>query len=837
MTFGAWRKTVGCLALLLAGLCTPLQGSDDKDKPKDEKKEADKPVLTASLAGFSDSGNFHLYKNEERLATISFTWKTDGALECQSTLSFGGQTVKQTISITPDKEGRWTTIKQNTPQGEITLVREGGIAKRTIKGKTITVNLKNDQVLFDTFCPALMTQALRAYDVKKGGKQSFPLLILPGAPVSCSVERKDDVERSVSGRDLKLTRYTYSFAGIDVIPWADKEGKIYFAEIPSQKATYVREGFDILRQTPEADPLISKPESKVETQTNVMVPMRDGLKLATDIYRPAGEGKRPVILIRTPYKKEMNEIKGMYYARRGYIVAIQDCRGKFGSPGTWEPFVNEPKDGYDTIEWLAVQPWSTGKVGMIGGSYVGWVQWWAASQNPPHLVTIIPNVSPPDPFYNLPYEYGVFFLWGAIWWADVLETGAAADLSGAAMAKIGEKKYEKILRALPVIDLDKSVLGKENPYWRKWIEHPTNDAYWEQANFLDRLQNVNIPVFHQSGWFDGDGIGSKLNYLQMAGHKHGFQKLVLGPWGHTDEAMRTHGARDFGSAALLDLPRAYLRWFDCWLKGIDNGIQKEPLVSLFVMGSNQWVHGETYPLPQTKFEKWYLSSAGKANTSKGNGRLSPRPPANEPADRYTYDPGDPTPDLNFYGDDDDKAESGDKKPKSAEETVAKARGYHETIASSRKDMLVYVSEPFQSPYTFAGPLSAVLYAASSAKDTDWFVRLSEVDAKGKLTILCTGKIRARFRQSMKEPTLLEPGKIYEYALDLWHTGITIPANHRLRVEIASAAFPLFSRNLNTGGHNEKDTNYLTAEQTIYHDAEHPSHILLPVIALDRKKTP
>jgi len=829
--------TVLWLVLLLSGTLDSrfLHAADQQEKPKEDQKAAEKAVLPASLAGFSDSGTFFLYKNEERLMTINFTWKADGSFQNNSVLSFAGQTVKQSLTITPDKAGYWTSIKQTSPRGDVDIVRESGVAKRTMNGKTITINLKNATTLFENYSPALLSQTLHAYDGKKGGKQSFPVFILPSTLLTCSVERKDEVERSIAGRDVKFTRYTYGVSGIDITLWADKDGKIYLGEVPSQGASYVRDGFEILRQTPETDPLISKPEFKVQTQENVMIPMRDGIKLATNIYRPEGDMKCPVILIRTPYKKEPMEIKGKYYGRRGYAVAIQDCRGRFGSGGTWEPFVNEAKDGYDTIEWLAAQPWSTGKVGMIGGSYVGWVQWWAASQHPPHLATIIPNVSPPDPFYNLPYEYGVFFLGGDIWWADILQSAATADISGAAMQKIGEKKYVKLLRALPVIDLDKKVLGKENPYWRKWIEHPTNDAYWDQANFLDRLQDVNIPVFHQSGWFDGDGIGTKLNYLKMASYKHRSQKLVLGPWGHTDEATRRLGERDFGSAAWLDLPRAYLRWFDFWLKGIENGVAKEPLVNLFVMGSNQWVHGDTYPLPDTKFEKWYIASNGKANTTTGDGRLTRTAPVGEqPPDHYAYDPGDPTPDPDFFDEEEDKTDT-DKKPKSGEEDEKKREAFHEKLASSRKDMLAYVSEPFEKPYTIAGPLSAILYAASSAKDTDWFVRLLEVDEKGKLLSLGSGKIRARFRRSTKEPTFLEPGKVYEYTLDLWHTGITISAKHRLRVEIASASFPLFSRNLNTGGHNEKDTDFVTAEQVIYHSAEYPSHVLLPVIALPQNK--
>jgi len=268
-----------------------------------------------------------------------------------------------------------------------------------------------------------------------------------------------------------------------------------------------------------------------------------------------------VILVRTPYKKEMLEVQGRFYARRGYAYAVQDCRGRFGSPGVWEPFINEPKDGYDTIEWLAAQPWSSGKVGMIGGSYVGWVQWWAASLRPPHLVTIIPNVAPPDPFYNIPTSTACSSFWRHLVGGYPGEQRHRRHF-GSYYPQHRREEVHATAPPLPVIDLDKAVLGKENPYWRKWIQHPVNDAYWEQANFLDRLKDVNIPVFHQSGWFDGDGIGSKLNYLRMKESGHPNQKLVLGPWGHTDTAMRRIGEHDFGPQAILDLQRDYLRWFD-----------------------------------------------------------------------------------------------------------------------------------------------------------------------------------------------------------------------------------------------------------------------------------
>jgi len=791
--------TVSTVGLLLSFRCSL---ADDKSKPA---------ALPASLSGFGEEGTFAIYKDEDRLVTVRFKWQGNGIYESTTVISLGAQTVTSTLKITPDKDGRWMKIELQSPLGPMTFERKDDVSRRTFKDKVETTKLKAGAVLFENFSPALLAQALRAYDSAKKGKQTIPVLVLPGIMDEATLQWKDSVERGISGKDIRFNRFTFSLRGVDMELWADPDGKVCLVDVPAQHAAMVREGYDLLRKSPETDPLVSAPRYQLKVERNVGVPMRDGIKLLTDIHRPDAAGKFPVILIRTPYKKEMTDLKGSYFARRGYVVAVQNCRGRFGSPGTWEPFIHESRDGHDAVEWLAGQPWSSGKVGMIGGSYLGWVQWWAASEKPPHLVTMIPNVSPPDPFHNIPYEYGVFFLKGAIWWAEVLETEATGDLSGARFSKISEKKYDRLLRSLPVVDLDRKLMGKENAYWRKWIEHPTNDSYWEPADFLDRLKDVQIPVFHQSGWFDGDGIGTKLNYLRMASYGHPNQKLVLGPWGHTDEAQRRLGDRDFGADAIVDLPRAYLRWFDYWLKGTDNGITKEPLVGIFVIGANKWLHGNSYPLENTRFEKWHLASAGNANTSKGDGRLTTdAPPENSAIDRYVYDPGDPTPDPDSYEEPEDSV----KKEKSSEEKEKVAEAYHQQTTDIRNDILVYASEPFKETYTFAGPLSAVLYAASSGRDTDWFMRLMEVDKAGKIFQLAEGKIRARFRHSTKQPELLEPNKVYEYQLDLWQMGISIPAGHRLRVEVASASFPSYSRNLNTGGHNEMDTDIQKAEPRI-----------------------
>jgi uncharacterized protein len=783
----------------------------------------------ATLAGFEDRTRLLVFLNEENLGAYESTWTLGGSFESHGALTVAGQTIETSTTIVPDTEGRWKEIVIRAAVGVRTITREGRAVNRHFKGpsleQTTTLECAEGAVLFDNDAPALISQALRLYDRHRGGVQKLPVMVGARAAVDLALEAKETVRRAVSGRDLDLTKFLYGLPGLDLHVWADETARIYLVEIPSQNAVMVREGFEALRREEPRDPLLSAPEFEIVMDRGIGVPMRDGVALATDIYRPAGVEKAPVILARTPYKKDLNELQAKFHARRGYVYAVQDCRGRFGSPGVWEPWVNEGRDGYDTIEWLAGRPWSTGKVGMIGPSYLALVQWLAAAERPPHLVTIIPNVSPPDPFHNVPYEYGVFLLW-SIWWADALESEATADVSGAAMAMLSRKKYAQLLRALPVVDLDRSVLGKESRYWRRWIEHPTQDAYWEPVAFLDKLENVEIPVFHQSGWFDGDGIGAKLNHARMTAHHHPHQKLTLGPWGHTDTAVRMVGGRDYGESAIIDLQRGYLRWFDRWLKGIDNGIEKEPLVSLFVMGSNRWVHGNAYPLEITTPRKLYLTSGGRANTSRGDRRLSFDPPAaGTPPDHYTYDPGDPTPDPAFY----QESEEEEKSVRTADERKAAAEEYRRRISEERQDILAYETDPLQDPMTFVVPISAVLYASTSARDTDWFITLSEVGADGKALRLAIGKLRARYRRSMRAPELLTPGEVYAYTIDLWHTGIRIPPGAKLRVEVASAAFPLCSRNLNTGGHNEMESDHVPAHQAILHDERHPSHILLPVV--------
>jgi putative CocE/NonD family hydrolase len=805
------------ILFIVSLLLTPMWGEETKP---------------CSIANFEDSGVFKLYKNDSQIGTIEYTLDKQGNYDRKFTISLAGQKIETRLMIKSDKDGLWTNMVLIGPGGAGLVRRKGEKAEFTHinQEKISTVKLAPNHLLNDSYGPVFESILLKQYDMEKKGKQKFSRYLIPARIEDFEVEYKGREIRKIKEKEITFSRYDLDILGILVQVWAGKDFKIAMMNVPVQYAVFVREGFEDLLKVRIEDPSISKPQFETIKKT-VMIPMRDGVKLATDLYFPGtSQGKFPVIFIRTPYKKEMVVLKGEYYSKRGYVVAIQDCRGRFASEGQWEPFVNEGDDGYDGIEWLGTRDWSNGKVGMIGGSYGGWVQLWAAVKKPPHLATIIPNVAPPDPFFNVPYEYGTFYLFAAIWWAEVVETEATGELAGTALGKIFNRKYEKILKKLPVIELDKDIFEKVNPYWRKWIKNNVNKGYWEKCNFMSQLKDLDIPVFLQSGWFDGDGIGTKLNYMELKKSKNKHIKMIVGPWGHTDESSSRLGDHDFGKEAALDLQSLYLRWFDFWLKGIDNKITREPLVQLFTMFSNQWLKADTYPLPQTQFTKFYISSQSGANSSKGDGKLvSSLPTGGKEYDKYLYDPGDPTPCPFYYF----KSEEEEKKEGETiidvEEAKARREAFHNLTTDARKDILVYRTEPLAEPLTVAGPLSAVLYASTSAKDTDWFVSLMDVDEEGKILVLARGTIRARFRNSFTDPQLLEGNKVYRYNIDLWHTGITFQKGHRIRVEVSSALFPLFSRNLNTGGHNEMETEYVKATQKVYHSPEYPSHILLPVI--------
>ena len=371
---------------------------------------------------------------------------------------------------------------------------------------------------------------------------------------------------------------------------------------------------------------------------------------------------------------------------------------------------------------------------------------------------------------------------------------------------------------LPLTDVDKAVLGEHLPFFQEWLKHSTNDAYYDQVNFDNRMANIGqIPALHVSGWFDGDGIGTKLNYAGMVSTGHANQKLVYGPWAHAVNTTTKIGHMEFGPQSLRDLDTLYLRWFDRWLKGIENGVEKEPAVDAFIMGRNEWRTFSAWPPKEAAIQKWYFHSDGRANSNSIGGQLSTVLPAkSDVPDRYVYDPADPY----IPG-----GAAGLKRIAMAEPGDDARR----EEPDKRQDTLFYTTPTLKKELIVAGPISVHLFASTSAKDTDWFAMLQDVLPDGHVDTLCQGIIRARFRKSFSSPTLLKPGEIAEYNVDLWALGNSFKPRHRMRVVVSSSFFPVYARNLNTGGDLATDKVIVKAHQTIYHDAQHASYLVLPVL--------
>jgi putative CocE/NonD family hydrolase len=553
------------------------------------------------------------------------------------------------------------------------------------------------------------------------------------------------------------------------------------------------------------------PKPSEPARNTVRMPMRDGVVLATDLFFPgSGSPPYPVVLIRTPYNKEWIAGYGQYYARAGFAVALQDVRGRWASEGEWVPFVHEGEDGYDAIEWLGTQEWSTGKVGMVGGSYSGTAQFAAALLKPPHLVTIVPNVAAAMPDANIPRDGGALALGWALRWTDIVENARTGRDMQAKVQHSLQTDWSGPLSGLPVVDLDRSVVGGEVSYFRDWVHHVPGDDYWDSVSFLEGLEEVDIPVFLQSGWFDPGTRGTRLafEHLIRGGNRH--VRMILGPWAHGDRGSRDLNGIDMGAAAERDLMNEYRKWLEFFLMTDAHDVEDEPAVELYVMGTNRWINGPQYPPAAVEVRPLYLAGAPSQH---GGGMLSwDRPPQNDAADVFTYDPSRPTPSFH----------------------AAIKRGalaaYRARVDTGR-DVLVYESATFDEALDIVGPIEMKLYASSSAKDTDWTGTLYGLTPTGEARVLglTFGILRARYRDSPTSPSLMEPGTVYPFTIDLGHTAVTLAAGERLRLEIASAAFPEFSRNLNTGGNNELETEWVTAQQRVYRSADRASHLLLPIL--------
>jgi putative CocE/NonD family hydrolase len=556
------------------------------------------------------------------------------------------------------------------------------------------------------------------------------------------------------------------------------------------------------------------------------VAMPDGVKLGVAVFRPDIDGQKfPVIMVATPYNKlrdrQMSDAK--WFAERGYAYVTYDLRGRYDSEGT--AYLYGPKDGEDLNvmqTWAATQPWSTGKIGMYGGSYLGFIQWSGALHHNPNLTVLIPEVSPDDHYDNV-YPSGAFQLSNSLdflWFCCGGRTNTPIEVID----------WQKWYEHLPVKDLANYEGIQNTKLWDDLTSHPTRDNYWPGVgeriapgkNGPGRYNEIKVPTFNISGWYDQVSQATINNYVGMATYgppelrkKH---KLMMGPWTHGNLFLTKQGELTFPAQAAPEGNEWRLRWFDMNLKGLDNGFDREAPVNIYVMGADRWRSECEWPLARAQYTKYFLRSGGRANSLLGNGTLDLTSPHAESEDSYIYDPNHPVPTLGG----------------NVAMHPPRVGPYDQTAIEMRSDVLVYTTPPLEQDVEVTGPIILKLFASSDRKDTDFTGKLVDVSPSGYAKILLEGVIRARYRESFKKETLLTPNAINEYYVDLWSTSNLFLKGHRIRLEVSSSNFPKYDRNPNTGGTFAVDSQMLVAHQRVYHDKQHPSHLLLPIIPADSK---
>jgi putative CocE/NonD family hydrolase len=567
---------------------------------------------------------------------------------------------------------------------------------------------------------------------------------------------------------------------------------------------------------------------EVDVRTEVMIPMRDGVELSANIFLPKAEGKYPVILIRSPYGKgDAKYGDGLFYAGRGYVVVSQDCRGKGTSQGVWEPFANERNDGKDTQKWLLEQPWCNGSIGAAGGSYVGFTQWISAPNAGDHLKAMFPVVPLVDTYGDGVYIDGALNLALMMGWGSLVAIKPGEQVT---MFTWKQQDWDKAFRTLPLDEWDRAI-GRKVQYLRDWVAHPHFDEYWAARSVRNQWRDITVPICAVDGWYDifSRSVFEHINAVTKMSRSQEArenQHLIMGPWGHGISQDGKVGELNFGRESVINLRELQTKWFDYWLKGDKTGADTWPAFRIFVMGRNQWRDEQQWPLERTKYTPYYFHGEGSANTADGDGKLTTAKPEAESVDEFVYDPNDPVPTAggcNLVG--------------------CPAGPHDQSQVEKRNDVLVFTSEALENELEVTGPVKVILYAASTAKDTDWTAKLLDVYPDGRPFNLCDGILRAScgagillayqgrdaLATSKSEPSLIQPGRIYRYEIDVWVTSNAFLPGHKIRVEVSSSNFPRFDRNLNTGEPFGTGTRFIKATQTIYHDKEHPSHILLPVI--------
>ncbi|MCU0632975.1 MAG: CocE/NonD family hydrolase [Methanolinea sp.] len=561
-------------------------------------------------------------------------------------------------------------------------------------------------------------------------------------------------------------------------------------------------------------------------ERDVMAEMRDGTMLVADVYRPAsGEGPWPVLLIRQPYHKAHAETFSYahpsWYASHGYIVVSQDTRGRWASGGDFSPFRHEAEDGYDTVEWAAALPGSSGEVGMYGFSYGGLAQLMAASLGPSHLSCICPGFCTPQLYEGWAYNGGAFALAFNLTWAMYLATDTARrkGLSGyeATLWKSIQSMHDW-WQWLPMESFPLLRAHELAPYFFEWIDHPSYDAYWQRWSIERLYSRITVPALHIGGWYDIFRDGDLLLFeglTNQAGSKkaRSNQRLMMGPWNHSPWTQIL-GSCDLGSAASNRVDDLQLRWFDFWLKGIENSIVDEPRVSYYLLGENAWREDSQWPPKKAQPVSLFLHSQGRANSLSGDGSLTPEIPGEETPDVYVYDPRSPIPSLGGQS--------------CCITGVSPMGPADQRQAESINQVLVYTAAPRENPFCITGQVVVELFVATDVPDTDFCVKLVDVFPDGRAINLTSGILRAKYRDSLENPTLMSPGTVYGLRINGGSTAALIRKGHLIRLEVTSSNFPCWDRNTNSGKNPMKDgyADIRMATSQVFHDREYPSRMTL-----------
>ncbi len=582
--------------------------------------------------------------------------------------------------------------------------------------------------------------------------------------------------------------------------------------------------------TPAAPPAQISP-AQISVEYGVAMKTRDGVTLRADIYHPSAPGRYPTLLQRTPYNKDNAAAFARKAAARGYLVVVQDVRGRYTSEGEWYTFKHESEDGYDAVEWAAALPSSNGKVGMFGGSYVGATQMLAAIAHPPHLAGIAPWVTASNYHENWTYQGGAFEQgFNESWTSGLAQDTLNRYIRQNTNFRVGSTVLP--LNQYPVFNVPAPQNAAEltsefAPYFLDWLAHPTYDDYWKQWSIEENFQNIQVPALVMGAWYDIFQGGSLRNYIGLRDHagteaaRHA-QRLIVAIGGHSGSG-RHIGAIDFGPAAAeFSDEDETLNWYDYLFQGKQNEFADPSRpVRIFVMGKNEWRDEDAWPLQRAKSTSYFLHSAGKANTAAGDGALATSAAQSEAADTYVYDPANPVP------------TTGGPLCCDGEHFAGGPRDQNPVEA--RPDVLVYSTPPLTEDLEVTGPVTLDLYAKTSAADTDFTAKLVDVAPDSAAINLTEGILRARFRETRSAvggtaaPKPITPGQVYEYKIDLWSTSNVFLKGHKIRLEVSSSNFPRFDRNLNTGKDGSTSSDFVPATNTILHDAQHPSALILPVV--------